>query len=127
MLWPDCRPTLLTILTFTLCTYRSRADLPLYTSDIPDSERGETIKKLEKSLLGILGMKDKPTKPKHGTKIFQYMVDLYDQQVNDPDYMSLHFNKDNSYHANAARSFGHIGKSRTPGVRKECCISKCQK
>lgn len=55
-------------------------------------------------------MKEIPAKEKKDVKIPQYMIELYRQQLEDPEYMSNHFKKDNAYHANTARSFPHIGK-----------------
>lgn len=111
MVWRDLSQTLLTLFTISLCTYWTRsAEIPLYTSDIPEQERGATIKKLEMALLNILGMKEVPPKAKKDLIIPQYMIDLYRQQLEDSDYMSMTFNKDNAYHANTARSFPHIGE-----------------
>lgn len=110
MVWLDYTHTLLTILGVTLWLCRTAADLPLYTSDIPESERGETIKHLEKTLLNILGMKEKPTPSKEDARISQFMLDLYNQQMEDSDYMAYTFSDGEAHHANTARSFSSIGK-----------------
>lgn len=110
MVWRDLTHTLL--LTVSLCTYWTcLADIPLYSTDIPENQRSSAINKLQLTLLNILGMKEVPKRPsKDDVIIPQYMLDLYQQQLDDPDYMSMTFNKDNAYHANTARSFGHIGR-----------------
>ncbi|KAF6020560.1 BMP2 [Bugula neritina] len=59
-------------------------------------------------------MKEKPAVRNTDYTIPQYMIDLYHQQMDDPEYMSTHFNKDDAYHANTARSFAHIGTKTHP-------------
>ncbi|XP_067943541.1 bone morphogenetic protein 2-like [Watersipora subatra] len=118
MVWRDLKQTFLSLLTISLCTYSaSSSEIPLYTSDIPEQERGSAIKKLELTLLNKLGMQEVPRKPKKDAKIPQYMLDLYQQQLDDPEYMTTNFHKDNAYHANTARSFAHIGTKSHPTQR----------
>lgn len=114
MVWFDIRNSLLTVLTLTIWTHQISANLPLYSEDIPEDKRGETIGLLEKTLLNILGMKEKPKRSKRDVRVPQYMIDLYKQQVSDPDYMSMYFNTENSLHANTARSYSLLGKSTSP-------------
>lgn len=112
MVWLDFTHTLLTILTVSVWPYRTKADLPLYSSDIPESERGQAINKLEKSLLNILGMKKRPTPSKRDVRVSPFMLDLYHKQNDDSDYMAYTFHDGDAYHANTARSFSHIGKQK---------------
>ena len=87
-----------------------QANLPLYSTEVPEDKRGETIELLERALLNQLGLKEKPKKPTREVRIPQHMLDLYNQQINDPDYISMNFNKETALHANTVRSFKSIGK-----------------
>ena len=110
MVWLDFTHTLLTILSLSVWPYRTKADLPLYSSDIPESERNHAVKKLEKSLLNILGMKERPRPSAKDVRVSPFMRDLYNRQSDDSDYMAYTFHDGDAYHANTARSYSHIGK-----------------
>lgn len=117
MVWIDFRHTLLTLLT-AVSLWRShvQANIPLYSTSVPEGKRGETIELLERALLNQLGLNEKPKKPMREVRIPQHMIDLYNQQTSDPEYMNMYFNKETALHANTARSFRAIGECSRPGL-----------
>ena len=100
----------LSVLTITLWRQHVLANIPLYSTDVPADKRGETIQLLQKNLLRILGMRERPRRPKADAYIPQHMLDLYERQTNDPDHVSMFVNKESSLHANTVRSFPHLGR-----------------
>lgn len=96
------------ILCFIACfvaVTRGRS-LPGEPSDPRDSAR---FKAFEAKFLQMLGMKETPT-TKRNVIVPQYMLDLYNSRVRDPEYISTNMVfKDFATTANTVRAFHHKG------------------
>ena len=76
------------------------------------SKRSELFKAAEQTILQKLGLQTRPN-PKKGSKdkVPQFILDLYHNHVNDPEWISTNFrNKGKWTSANTIRAFHHEGE-----------------
>jgi len=74
-------------------------------------KRSELFKAAERTFLRKLGLQTRPN-PKKGTRdnVPQFIMDLYDNHINDPEWISTNFrNKGKWTYANTIRAFHHEG------------------
>lgn len=99
---------ILCLLGYFLATTQCRS--LLRDSSLSDPHESARFKAFEARFLQMLGMKEKP-RVTQNIVVPQYMLDLYNSRVRDPDYISTNLVfKTFATTANTVRAFHHKGK-----------------
>lgn len=78
-----------------------------------NAKRSEMFKAAEQTILRKLGLQTRPN-PKRGSKgkVPQFVLDLYHNHINDPEWISTNFRHMGKWtYANTIRAFHHEGES----------------
>lgn len=83
-----------------------------YTDQSKNAKRSELFRAAEQTILRKLGLQTRPN-PKKGSrsKVPQFVLDLYHNHINDPEWISTNFRHKGKWtNANTIRAFHHEGE-----------------